>query len=156
MTTLQKIVAKAKALKKAAPKKFSKWTDYIKAASKGMKKPAPVKKVKKKTVKKSVSGVKKTAPKKRATKKSATHKDTKSHNVNIRVVSGVDSFGIMQLKQVAHKIKSYESGINDDTVRLKNSKSAQYKSFFKIQIKRKREHIANLKKQMTLIKKSIK
>lgn len=34
---------------------------------------------------------KKSAPKKALPKKSATHKDTKSHNVNIRVVSGIGS-----------------------------------------------------------------
>jgi hypothetical protein len=37
MTTLQKIVAKAKAIKKAHPRKYTKWTDYIKAASKEVK-----------------------------------------------------------------------------------------------------------------------
>jgi hypothetical protein len=44
MTTLQKIVSKAKAMKKAHPKKYVKWTDYIKAASKVIK-PAVKKKV---------------------------------------------------------------------------------------------------------------
>jgi len=33
MTTLQLIIKKAKALKAAAPKKYAKWTDYVKAAS---------------------------------------------------------------------------------------------------------------------------
>lgn len=36
------------------------------------------------------SATKKANPKKTATKKVATHKDTKSHNVNIRVVSGTN------------------------------------------------------------------
>ena len=34
MTTLEKIVKEAKSLKKNYPKKFEKWTDYIKEASK--------------------------------------------------------------------------------------------------------------------------
>jgi hypothetical protein len=34
MTTLEKIVKKAQALKKSYPKKFAKWTDYVKEASK--------------------------------------------------------------------------------------------------------------------------
>lgn len=34
MTTLQKIVKKAKEIRKQHPKKYAKWTDYIKAASK--------------------------------------------------------------------------------------------------------------------------
>jgi hypothetical protein len=73
-------VKKAEAKKKAAPKK--------KAAAK---KAAPVKAAPAKTtVKKynsitTVSGVKKAAAK----KVTGSHKDTKSHNVNIRVVSGV-------------------------------------------------------------------
>ena len=37
MTTLEKIVKKAQALKKSYPKKFAKWTDYIKEASKEFK-----------------------------------------------------------------------------------------------------------------------
>ena len=48
MTTLQKIVKAAKAMKKAHPKKYAKWTDYVKAASrqiKPVKKSAPKKKI---------------------------------------------------------------------------------------------------------------
>jgi hypothetical protein len=32
MTTLEKIVKKAQALKKSYPNKFAKWTDYVKEA----------------------------------------------------------------------------------------------------------------------------
>ena len=74
MTQLQKLVAKAKTLKKSHPN--TKWTDLIKKASK-LVTPA----------KKSVGAIKK----KKVIKKSparSTHKDTKSHNVNIRVMSG--------------------------------------------------------------------
>lgn len=60
---LKQITTKAKALYKSG--KFAKWTDAIKAASKGI-----------------------GATKKTAAKKSSYHKDTKSHNVNIRVMSG--------------------------------------------------------------------
>ena len=70
---------KKKAAKKAAPKK---------AAKKVVKKAAPKKAAKKKHTKygvvkkhvRRVAGVKKTE---------SSHKDTKSHNVNIRVVSGI-------------------------------------------------------------------
>lgn len=68
MSTLTKITTKAKSLYKTG--KYKKWTDAIKAASKTL---GSTKKPVKKTDKKSV------------TKK---HTDTKSHNVNIRVVSG--------------------------------------------------------------------
>jgi ribosomal protein L34E len=105
MTTLQKIVKEAKALRKKYPKKYAKWTDYVKAASKKISgldkvtktgnkttvhytKKAPATKKKaapKKTVQSSLFGVKKKAAPR------SSHKDTKSHNVNIRVVSGVGS-----------------------------------------------------------------
>jgi hypothetical protein len=90
MTALQLIIKKAQALRKASPKKFAKWTDYVKAASATIKpkKKATVGAVKKKAVKKAAikKVVKKAAPK----KATSIHKDTKSHNVRISVVSGVD------------------------------------------------------------------
>ena len=73
MTQLQKIVAKAKILKKSYPN--TKWTDLIKKASK-LVTPAS----------KSVAGTKKVIKK---SPLRSLHKDTKSHNVNIKVVSGV-------------------------------------------------------------------
>lgn len=79
MTTLEKIVKAAKAMKKAHPKKYAKWTDYVKAASR------QVKPVKKAAPKKKIGAVKKSAPAR------STHKDTKSHNVKIHVVSGIES-----------------------------------------------------------------
>jgi len=101
---------KKKAAKKAAPKK---------AAKKVVKKAAP-KKVAKKVVKKA-------APKKAAKKKhtkygvvkkhvrrvAGLHKDTKSHNVNIRVVSGVGknikigSMPVYKDKDAAREIQLY-------------------------------------------------
>lgn len=108
MTKLEKIVKAAKALRKKYPNKYNKWTDYIKAASKQVagfegvsrkgdkttvhyskKSPATKKKAApKKATQTTLFGVKKAAPKKKAPERSS-HKDTKSHNVNIRVVSGV-------------------------------------------------------------------
>jgi hypothetical protein len=110
MTQLQKIVAKAKTLRKSYPN--AKWTDLIKKASKLVtpakksvsgikrtivKKSAPaIPLIKKRIVSKSdfaMAGVKKKKATKKAIKKSparSMHKDTKSHNVNIRVMSGVD------------------------------------------------------------------
>lgn len=74
---LKAITTRAKQLYKTG--KFSKWTDAIKEASKSL------------TKGKKVSGVKKSV--KKATKKKTTpksyHKDSKSHNVNIKVVSGI-------------------------------------------------------------------
>ena len=54
-STLTKIISEAKKLKKAHPKKYAKWTDYVKAASTKIK---PIEKVaaKKAAKKKSVAG----------------------------------------------------------------------------------------------------
>ena len=46
MTTLEKIVKEAKEIKKNYPKKFAKWTDYIKEASKKLKGSFTKKKIK--------------------------------------------------------------------------------------------------------------
>jgi hypothetical protein len=98
MTTLQLIIKKAKALRTASPKKFAKWTDYVKAASATIKpkKKATVGAIKKKAVKKAATKkVVKKAPVKKVVKKAATkkatsiHKDSKSHNVRISVISGI-------------------------------------------------------------------
>jgi hypothetical protein len=83
MTTLQKIVSAAKKLKKQHPNKYSKWTDYIKAAAKTVK-PAAKKAVKKVGA---VKAKKKAAPAKRKAP-AVKHTDKGSHNVKIRVVSG--------------------------------------------------------------------
>ena len=84
MTALKFITAEAKKIRKQYPKK--EWKECIAQASaiyakkhKGKSKVGAVKKTAKKKV----------AKKKTAKKSSNYHKDTKSHNVNIKVVSGV-------------------------------------------------------------------
>ena len=109
MSALKWIVKEAKAIKKQYPKRFAKWTDYVAQASaiyakkhKGVSPVGKKKAVKKKATKKAVGKVvKKKAIKKTVTKKAvkkvvrrkpnvSMHKDTKSHNVNIRVMSGIN------------------------------------------------------------------
>ena len=69
MTTLEKIVKKAQALKKSYPNKFAKWTDYVKEASKEFRSTTtPAKK------KSKLAGVKKKAPKKVVSKKLTSKK----------------------------------------------------------------------------------
>jgi len=65
----------------------------------------------------SKSKAKKSASKKAAPKKSATHKDTKSHNVNIRVVSGI---GSINLNEIGSELLNLEFKIN----KLKAEKKA--------------------------------
>jgi hypothetical protein len=82
MTALQTIIKEAKILRAKNPKKYKKWTDYVKEASKnysaknkGIKKPISKKKVvKKKAAKKKI--VKKSIGKKRIAKKSIAKKPT--------------------------------------------------------------------------------
>lgn len=65
----------------------------IRAKKKGAKKTATKKRA-----------VKKAPTKKRASKKISSHKDTKSHNVNISVVSGVD-----KNTMILHDLKVFEN-----------------------------------------------
>lgn len=83
---LKQITTKAKQLYKTG--KFAKWTDAIKAASKQTASVGSPKKKSAKKVAKKKTAIKKAAPKKKAAAKSY-HKDTKSHNVRISVVSGL-------------------------------------------------------------------
>jgi hypothetical protein len=101
MTTLQKIITAAKKLKKQYPNKYSKWTDYVKAASKTVK-----------TGTKKVGAVKKKkAAKKKPTVRSS-HTDKGSHNVKIKVVSGLNKVTRKGKKTAVHY--SRISGVNND------------------------------------------
>jgi len=109
MTALQSIIKEAKSLKKQYPKRYSKWTDYVKQASaiyaskhKGK---SPV--GKKKATKKKVG----------ATKPLSKHKDNKSHNVNIRVVSGIKMKKAVKKSTTLTKVKAI---LKHDHKRLKH------------------------------------
>lgn len=88
MKPLTWIIAEAKKIKKQYPKRFTKWTEYVAQASAIY---ASKHKGKSPVGKKKVSGTK-------------THKDTKSHNVNIKVVSGVGSYYGMFSKEGNKKV----------------------------------------------------
>ena len=183
MSALQWIVKEAKSLKKSYPKRFTKWTDYVKQASAiyaskhGGKSPVgkkkAVKKVAvKKAAKKKVGVIKKTvlrSPlKKKAVKKELTaydvlkyrekvgekkfkaltpaervkgasdnlkHKDTKSHNVNIRVISGIFDTQIISdldsLKKQYFKLaKKYHPDAGGTTIQFQQLQ-AEYDSLLK-------------------------
>tara|TARA_R110000868_G_C10967954_1_gene769330 strand:- start:2597 stop:3022 length:426 start_codon:yes stop_codon:yes gene_type:complete len=108
---------------------------------------------KKATVKKAAP--KKAAKKKVATKKALTHKDTKSHNVRISVVSGISEKSIHTLNYLVKELKSAEQ--NYDV--LKNRKKTDKywnTSGFNDMYKRYPLYIRSLKKQITETKKHIK
>jgi hypothetical protein len=156
MTTLQMIIKKAKALKAAAPKKYAKWTDYVKAASATIKpkKKATVGAVKKKAVPKKAAAkktVKKAAPK----KATSIHKDSKSHNVRISVVSGVKNNSVEALYRIKENNKSILNleQINEKyKIRIKEKNNVK---LYRTLIKDNKSFITMLKKENTNLKKYI-
>ena len=117
---LKAITTKAKALYKSG--KYSKWTDAIKAASKSVAGVAP----KKKPIKK--AAVKKVAAKKSVSK---MHKDTKSHNVNVSVVSGVGAKPQAgAIRNVYMKRNLRKAGFSVPTEIATNDLQKIYKSVF--------------------------
>jgi len=131
------------------------------------KKAAPKKKaaVKKAAVKKAVHK-KKAAPKKAAIKKAApkkvtgSHKDTKSHNVNIRVVSGIEKYSnsvLDELNFLSNKISNLEE--KRDRIKI----NIKYKNYSiddmpkaKFQLKGYNDYIKSLKMNLRNLKKHIK
>lgn len=141
---------KKKAAKKAAPKK---------AAKKVVKKAAPKKAAKKKHTKYGV--VKKHVRRVAGMKKpESVHKDTKSHNVNIRVMSGlkdVNSYLLDQLNATLTRIKNTEEAISKLTVGiLKKQYTKDDMPEAKRRLKKYSEYLKELKKHFTEIKKQIK
>lgn len=160
MTALQQIIKEAKVIWKKHPKLS--WQEAIKKASTIYKsKHKPKKSGKaiagKRIVKKSAP--KKSAPKKVATKKS-THMDTKSHNVNIRVVSGVDitNLSIKKIKENNQNIEKLESALirNKEKMKLSPYKTQFWKTWFKVRNTRISAMIKELKVENTKLKKHIK
>jgi len=110
----KQVVAEAKKLRKKNPKLTQ--AQAVKQAwaieyKKAPKKVAEVGKIKK-TAPKKKAAAKKASPKKKAAAKKSTsyHNDTKSHNVNIRVVSGIDhSFNIERLNKTMKRKEVLET-----------------------------------------------
>jgi hypothetical protein len=136
----------------------AKFVAMVRAKSKA-KKSATKKATVKKAAPKKAATVKKSAPKKVATKKS-THKDTKSHNVNIRVVSGVDitNLSIKKIKENNQSIEKCESALirNKEKMKLFPYKTQFWKTWFKVRNIRISAMIKELKSENTKLKKHIK
>ena len=128
---------KKKAAKKAVPKKKAK-----KIVKKVAKKAAP-KKVARKVVKKA-------APKRSV----SLHKDTKSHNVNIRVMSGMESVAIGNVKYLFEQIRKAEGQFQILKDRKKRDKKLV--GFDAKLFQRYPGYIRSLKKQLSEAKKNIK
>lgn len=146
---LKQITTKAKQLYKTG--KFAKWTDAIKAASKKTASVgSPKKKAAKKVAKKKTA--KKAAPKNKAAAKSY-HKDTKSHNVRISVMSGSS-----QMSTLHHLLKEKEKTekmLPALKLKLKTAGDKETKTHTSFWIKRYTKYLAGLKKQISEAKKHI-
>lgn len=163
-TALSWIVKEAKDLKKKYPKRFFTWKEYVAQASaiyaskhKGK---SPVGKKKKVGVAKKTT-VKKVTTKKAPVKKMplrSTHKDTKSHNVNIRVMSGFNDEHLKDLNKWVGILRDKENRlkIHQDLLsryikqKDKESIADQKKiiNFLKLQIKYAKKHITIIKRQI--------
>lgn len=192
MTVLQQIVKEAKRMRKLHPNKYSKWTDYVKAAAKTIKPAA--KKVgavknnlynviqkngkyflKKQSDTSSVyypsiifTGTKKNAEnfieknKVGAVKKkkapASRHTDKGSHNVKIRVVSGIDSnkFYINLLSKIESEIKEKQALSDIINKNYKDPKNKALRSYWASKRNAVNKNILMLKRQQNAIKKSIK
>jgi hypothetical protein len=206
-TAIQKIQAKAKALRKSYPN--AKWTDLIKKASTDLKKIGAIGGVSKKKKATKKAATKKTVSKRkpkvvkvlkqhgtsaraydkrhqalpagRRISKSgraytetrsnrsdkgvllgmpkSTHKDTKSHNVNIRVVSGINDTAINQIKDIQKTMLNSELMKNNIQSLMKSDTYKKDKKF----IAEAKKTIVNInktnseyKKMITSLKKLIK
>jgi acetone carboxylase gamma subunit len=91
------------------------------------------------------------APKKKAAKKSSSyHKDTKSHNVNIRVMSGTKDFSgkiLDQLNETLNRISNAQEAIDKLKIGLK------YKQFSKEDIPEARKRVKKYTEYMKGLKK---
>jgi hypothetical protein len=128
----------------------------------------PTKPRKKKAAKKKVWSVSRTSAgrfKKKGIKRisgTGTHKDTKSHNVNIRVVSGVNDIAnkaLQKIKQNNDSIASLKQSIarNKETVKTKVAANTPFwKTWYTKHNKAMSDYIKTLQKENTQLKKHIK
>lgn len=173
MTALQRIVKEAKRMRKVHPNKYAKWTDYVKAASKAIKKPGKkvadvnvtyrsAKKDADYIVERRQNGTFKGMMRVAGTKakpKPATHTDKGSHNVKIKVVSGtpnMNQFWSERLKICIKQIEYYEKAIEEDRINAKKSLTAIARNAYKKIVASKMRNLKILKKELALIKSAIK
>lgn len=97
-----------------------------------------------------VSGVKKAAKKKTV----SSHKDTRSHNVNIRVVSGVDNHLINKYKEIVNEIENYQDSVKRIKLNIEKM-SLPEKVRARMVLKKYNEIIRSLKKHKSNFKKNI-
>ena len=180
MTAIQKISQEAKRIYKANPQLT--WRECIKKASllyTKKKKNAIVKKVisipakaKKVAIKKAkagaksiikkiyeskiLNGTKAVAKKKPIAKKTPAksyHKDTKSHNVNIRVMSGIKKDDLIKLTKIIKEIEFQENTIKNWQKNKKELVKKEGLKSYNINLKLLKNRLMILKRHQTELKK---
>lgn len=154
MTTLQKIIKDAKSLRAKSPKKYSKWTDYVKEASKKYASKSPATK-KKKAAKKSVKSTSTLTKVKKVLKqdkKRLKHGySLTSGNVRIGACS---QMSLKHYQDICYKINNVEKNIIYLFEGLKNKNVSKNKiKDFKEALKEDKLYLRELKTQKTEIKK---
>lgn len=184
---LMDIIKAAKKMRLQYPKKYSKWTDYVKAASKQLKPVAkksvgkvselPFPKEKKQTgssnKKYDIMHQAKPVGKRKATsaakrpyyyeyranrtdkgKLLGLHKDSNSHNVNIKVMSGTDDF-VKQLKNLVDQKKIMQRDLDIYKTRLKDYPIKNWDPFNVRHYKKLPAMIKSISAQIREVKKHI-
>ena len=154
MTQLQKIVAKAKILKKSYPN--TKWTDLIKKASKLV---TPAKKSvgtpkKKKTVKRSTSRSAESEKVRAKVKKDGfimPHGYEVTKGKRIRTISGLDKDLEKKLKDAIHFQGIFKSNI--EFYKLMIKKEPKMKEYYNIKLKLEKEKLAKANSIVSKLKK---
>lgn len=142
MTALKWITTEAKKLRKQYPKRFATWREYVAQASaiyaskhKGK---SPVGK------KHKVGAVKKAA--KKSPVKSEYHKDTKSHNVNIRVMSGVKVYG--NPENILKEIEYWQKQVDKLRAEYKSERGKIYKKSISQDIRMSKRWLEKYKRDL--------
>jgi len=170
MTAPQTIIKEAKSLRKQYPKRYSKWTDYVKQASAIYASKHKNKSIvsKKKATKIKISGVKKKKIVRKAVKKSATLTKVKSilkkdhvrlkhgynlTNGNVRI-GACSQMSLKHYQDICNKINNVEENIIDLKNGIKDkTKSLRYRKASKEALIEDKKYLRELKIQKTEIKK---
>jgi len=146
-------LSQAEAVKKAWAISYNKKSNNVGAAKK-----ASAKKVTSAKIKSALALAKKIKAKK-GKSISEKHTDTKSHNVNIRVVSGFQEFNNTQVKELQHLTNSLTAAqynLKRTIDEKKATRDKDNKMYLTRAADRYRDEIAGLKKQITIVKRLIK
>lgn len=130
-------------------------TDYVSKAKEDFKKGYYGEEYGKKSRRKKVGAAPTKVKAKKSKRTSEMHTDTKSHNVNIRVVSGIDNDVMQKYHSVVKNINGLENALlrNKETAKKFQYKTPFWKQYFATQNKKIKKYITELKKHKAELKK---